>query len=57
MKGWAKATSNEAEYRALTKGLKCAVDDGFDDVRGDSELVTKQVCYGSWWKKRTEKTK
>ncbi|KAK1568385.1 hypothetical protein Q3G72_023885 [Acer saccharum] len=40
--GWAKATSNEAEYRALTKGLKCAVDDGFDDVRGDSELVTKQ---------------
>ncbi|KAK2663195.1 hypothetical protein Ddye_001769 [Dipteronia dyeriana] len=42
--GLEKATSNEVEYRALTRGLKCALDDGFDGVRvrGDSKLVRKQ---------------
>ncbi|KAI9178117.1 hypothetical protein LWI28_022912 [Acer negundo] len=47
--GLGKATGKEAEYRSLARGLKCALDDGFDDVhvRGESELVTKQVCYGS----------
>ncbi|KAK4845678.1 hypothetical protein QYF36_007724 [Acer negundo] len=43
--GLGKATGKEAEYRSLARGLKCALDDGFDDVhvRGESELVTKQA--------------
>ncbi|KAK0585878.1 hypothetical protein LWI29_035563 [Acer saccharum] len=42
--GLGKATSNETEYRALTRGQKCALDDGFEGVRvqGDSKLVRKQ---------------
>ena len=40
-----KATNNEAEYRALIRGLKCALERGHDDViaQGDSELVVRQV--------------
>ncbi|KAL5742329.1 hypothetical protein ACOSP7_029061 [Xanthoceras sorbifolium] len=43
--GLGKATRNEAEYRALTRGLKCAQDNGFDNVRvrGDSYLVKNQA--------------
>lgn len=44
-----KATNNQAEYRALIRALEAARDYGFDeiDVRGDSELVVKQVR-GEW---------
>ena len=40
-----RATSNRAEYEALVAGLEAARDYGFDrvDVRGDSELVVRQV--------------
>ncbi len=40
-----RATNNQAEYAALTRALEVARDYGFDDVdvRGDSELVVKQV--------------
>lgn len=43
------ATNNQAEYRALIRGLEAARDHGFDAVeaRGDSELIVKQVT-GEW---------
>jgi ribonuclease HI len=42
-------TNNRAEYAALVRALEVARDHGFDevDVRGDSELVVKQVR-GEW---------
>ena len=44
-----RATNNQAEYRALVAGLEAARDHGFDevDVRGDAELIVKQVT-GEW---------
>ncbi|MFP4590235.1 MAG: reverse transcriptase-like protein [Halobacteriales archaeon] len=38
-------TNNEAEYAALERALRVALELGFDavDVRGDSELVVRQV--------------
>jgi len=44
-----EATNNRAEYEALIRALEAARDYGFDevDVRGDSELVVKQVR-GAW---------
>ncbi len=44
-----RATNNQAEYDALIHGLEAAADHGYDelDVRGDSELVVKQVR-GEW---------
>lgn len=44
-----RATNNQAEYRALIRGLEAARDYGFDavEVRGDSELVARQVT-GEW---------
>jgi ribonuclease HI len=40
-----ETTNNRAEYAALVRALEVARDRGFDevDVRGDSELVVKQV--------------
>jgi ribonuclease HI len=40
-----KATNNQAEYEALVRALTVAAEYDFDeiDVRGDSELVVKQV--------------
>ena len=40
-----RATNNRAEYEALVRALEVARDYGFDevDVRGDSELIVKQV--------------
>ena len=40
-----EATNNEAEYRALIRGLESALDKGHTDViaQGDSELVVRQV--------------
>ena len=40
-----EATNNQAEYEALVRALTVAKEFGFDevDVRGDSELVVKQV--------------
>ncbi|WP_340100834.1 ribonuclease HI [Salinibaculum salinum] len=40
-----RATNNQAEYEALRQALEVAADYGFDevDVRGDSELIVKQV--------------
>jgi ribonuclease HI len=40
-----EATNNQAEYEALVRALTVAKEYGFDevDVRGDSELVVKQV--------------
>jgi ribonuclease HI len=40
-----ETTNNRAEYEALTRALEVAADYGFDevDVRGDSELIVKQV--------------
>ena len=40
-----EVTNNAAEYEALTRALEVATDLGFDevDVRGDSELIVKQV--------------
>lgn len=40
-----EATNNQAEYEALVRALTVAREFGFDevDVRGDSELVVKQV--------------
>jgi ribonuclease HI len=40
-----RATNNQAEYEALRQALEVAADHGFDevDVRGDSELIVKQV--------------
>jgi ribonuclease HI len=40
-----ETTNNRAEYEALVRALEVAADDGFDevDVRGDSELIVKQV--------------
>ena len=39
-------TNNRAEYEALVRALEAAGDYGFDrvDVRGDSELIVRQVC-------------
>ncbi|WP_096390807.1 ribonuclease HI [Halopenitus persicus] len=44
-----RATNNQAEYEALIAALEAATDFGFDeiDVRGDSELIVKQVR-GEW---------
>ncbi|SFR40319.1 ribonuclease HI [Halogeometricum rufum] len=40
-----KTTNNRAEYEALVRALEVAAEYGFDevDVRGDSELIVKQV--------------
>jgi ribonuclease HI len=40
-----ETTNNRAEYEALVRALEVAADYGFDevDVRGDSELVVRQV--------------
>jgi len=40
-----ETTNNRAEYEALVRALEVAADYGFDevDVRGDSELIVKQV--------------
>ena len=40
-----ETTNNRAEYEALIRALEVARDHGFDevDVRGDSELIVKQV--------------
>ncbi|MFB6167823.1 MAG: ribonuclease HI [Haloferacaceae archaeon] len=40
-----ETTNNRAEYEALIRALEVARDRGFDevDVRGDSELIVKQV--------------
>jgi ribonuclease HI len=42
-------TNNKAEYKALIRALEAVRDLGFDeiDVRGDSELIVKQVR-GEW---------
>lgn len=44
-----KATNNQAEYKALIRGLKLAKDAGVDSVtaKGDSQLIVKQVT-GEW---------
>jgi ribonuclease HI len=44
-----RATNNQAEYRALVRGIEAAGDYGFDEleIRGDSELVVNQVT-GEW---------
>ena len=44
-----ETTNNRAEYAALIRALEAAAGHGFDavDVRGDSELVVKQVR-GAW---------
>ncbi|SNZ12997.1 ribonuclease HI [Natronoarchaeum philippinense] len=44
-----ETTNNRAEYEALVRALEMAADYGFDevDVRGDSELIVKQVT-GQW---------
>jgi ribonuclease HI len=44
-----RATNNQAEYEALIRALEAARDYGLDevDVRGDSELIVKQVR-GEW---------
>lgn len=44
-----KTTNNRAEYEALIEALSAAADYGYDevDVRGDSQLVVKQVR-GEW---------
>ncbi|MFW6384388.1 MAG: ribonuclease HI [Halodesulfurarchaeum sp.] len=44
-----RATNNQAEYRALIRGLEVAAALGYDEVeiRGDSELIVKQVK-GAW---------
>ncbi|WP_423751212.1 ribonuclease HI [Salinirarus marinus] len=44
-----ETTNNRAEYEALLRALEVARDYGFDeiDLRGDSELVVKQVR-GEW---------
>jgi len=44
-----RATNNQAEYEALSRGLRAARDYGFDsiEVKGDSQLVVKQVT-GGW---------
>ncbi|GAA0661699.1 ribonuclease HI [Natronoarchaeum mannanilyticum] len=44
-----ETTNNRAEYEALARALEMARDYGFDevDVRGDSELIVKQVN-GAW---------
>ncbi|KAL5740177.1 hypothetical protein ACOSP7_029058 [Xanthoceras sorbifolium] len=47
--GVGSATNNVAEYRALNRGMKTAIEHGYTDVRvrGDSQLVSKQV-QGEW---------
>ncbi|MES3160220.1 MAG: ribonuclease HI [Halorubrum sp.] len=44
-----RVTNNQAEYAALIRALEAADEYGFDeiDVRGDSELILKQVR-GEW---------
>jgi ribonuclease HI len=44
-----KATNNEAEYRALIRGLEVASKKGCTEVeaRGDSQLIVRQVT-GDW---------
>ena len=48
-----KATNNEAEYRALIRGLETASEKGCTGVeaRGDSQLVVRQVT-GEWQTKK-----
>jgi len=43
--GLGVTTNNVAEYRALTLGLKQAIDHGFKSIKvhGDSQLVCNQV--------------
>ncbi|MFC7185913.1 ribonuclease HI [Halorubrum yunnanense] len=47
--GIGRVTNNQAEYAALIRALEGADEYGFDaiDVRGDSELIVKQVR-GEW---------
>ncbi|XP_020248863.1 uncharacterized protein LOC109826269 [Asparagus officinalis] len=47
--GLGRVTNNDAEYRALIRGLKTALNMGYDviHVKGDSKLVCKQVR-GEW---------
>jgi len=47
--GIGRATNNRAEYAALVRALEVAREHGFDrvDVRGDSELIVRQVR-GEW---------
>ncbi|KAK1562152.1 hypothetical protein Q3G72_007176 [Acer saccharum] len=47
--GLGSTTNNAAEYRALIRGMKTALDHGYTDVRvqGDSQLVSNQVN-GKW---------
>lgn len=44
-----EATSNEAEYQALIRGLQTALEKGCTDVeaQGDSQLIVNQVK-GNW---------
>ena len=44
--GSERVTNNEAEYFGLINGLKCALDQGIENVfvRGDSELVLSQLA-------------
>ncbi|MFC6726995.1 reverse transcriptase-like protein, partial [Halobium palmae] len=44
-----RTTNNRAEYEALVRALEAARDYGLDevDVRGDSQLIVKQVR-GEW---------
>jgi len=47
--GLGTGTNNAAEYRALNRGMKIALDMDYNQihVRGDSQLVHKQV-QGEW---------
>ncbi|KAK3227807.1 hypothetical protein Dsin_007669 [Dipteronia sinensis] len=47
--GLGSRTNNAAEYRALIRGMKTALDHGYTDVcvQGDSKVVPKQVN-GKW---------
>ncbi|ONK70903.1 uncharacterized protein A4U43_C04F2710 [Asparagus officinalis] len=52
--GLGHGTNNAAEYAALNRGMKTALDMGYDQihVRGDSQLVHNQVQ--GHWKTRNE---
>lgn len=43
--GLGEGTNNDAEYRSLIRGLKTALDMGYDRIhaKGDSRLVVEQV--------------
>ncbi|CAD6212800.1 unnamed protein product [Miscanthus lutarioriparius] len=55
--GLGVTTNNAAEYRALTLGLKEAIDHGFESIKvyGDSKLVTNQV--NGVWQTRNQNMK